>query len=52
MNNQHYPKVFYPELYILEGGYFEFFSQCPVSLGAGFTRHRSNKLIVEFTGQM
>jgi hypothetical protein len=32
INNQHYPKVFYPELYILEGGYCDFYKNCPVSV--------------------
>lgn len=30
MNQQEYPKVHFPELYILEGGYCDFFKTCPV----------------------
>ncbi|KAJ9100069.1 hypothetical protein QFC19_005749 [Naganishia cerealis] len=29
LNNDIYPKVHYPELYILEGGYCDFFDKCP-----------------------
>ncbi|KAJ9125574.1 hypothetical protein QFC22_000536 [Naganishia vaughanmartiniae] len=29
LNNDVYPKVHYPELYILEGGYCDFFDKCP-----------------------
>ncbi|KAL1411333.1 m-phase inducer phosphatase [Vanrija albida] len=29
LNNSIYPKIFYPELYILEGGYCDFFKKCP-----------------------
>lgn len=29
LNNHVYPKVHYPELYILEGGYHQYFKDCP-----------------------
>ncbi|KAJ9109227.1 hypothetical protein QFC21_000556 [Naganishia friedmannii] len=29
LNNDVYPKVHYPELYILEGGYCDFYDKCP-----------------------
>jgi hypothetical protein len=32
MNNHNYPKVHYPEVYILGGGYAQFFKDYPVSL--------------------
>jgi M-phase inducer tyrosine phosphatase len=31
MNGRVYPKVCYPEMYILEGGYSQFYEQFPVS---------------------
>lgn len=31
LNNEIYPRVHYPELYILEGGYCDFYDKCPVS---------------------
>jgi M-phase inducer tyrosine phosphatase len=33
MNNHNYPKVHYPEVYILNGGYSQFFKDYPVRLG-------------------
>jgi M-phase inducer tyrosine phosphatase len=34
MNSASYPKIFYPEVYILEGGYCGFFNSQPVSLAS------------------
>lgn len=32
MHSLHYPKLFYPELYLIEGGYKAFFSKCKVTV--------------------
>jgi M-phase inducer tyrosine phosphatase len=32
MNSASYPKIFYPEVYILEGGYCGFYKSQPVRL--------------------
>ena len=40
LNMQEYPKLFYPEIYILQGGYKEFFNEYKVKSmeNAGLTR--------------
>jgi rhodanese-related sulfurtransferase len=45
LNNQHYPKVYYPELYILEGGYCHFYKTNSVSGGPDDCATRSNQSV-------
>jgi M-phase inducer tyrosine phosphatase len=56
MNKLTYPNLFYPNLYVLDGGYKEFYAQYPQFCDGGYTRmldepHRQNGNLTRETTQ-
>lgn len=56
LNKDNYPALFYPDVYILDGGYRNFYQQFPNHCDGGYTRmlddcHRSNGDLLKATSE-